>query len=98
MKKLLRENLHVDVEPAEGYDRSEEGIIGICEGIKEQVLRHIDDVASVSIVWESLPICSFCGGTWEVNKDPLDPDWELDEPVCCVAAQEEWNKLKGEKL
>lgn len=96
MRKLLRENIHVDVEPcSHGY--FEEGIIKTCEGIKEQVLRHIDDVAQVSVVWEGRSVCSFCGRDWEVNENPGDPDYDLDEPTCCAAAQEEWSKLKEEK-
>jgi len=96
-EKLLRENIHIDVEPADGYDRSEQGIINICKGIKEQILRHIDDVADVAITWEDHFVCSFCGFDWETNENPLDPDWELGEPVCCTAAQEEWGKMKEKK-
>lgn len=91
MKKILRENIHVDIAPlSHGY--FEEGIIKICKGIKEQILRHIDDVASVSVVWEGRSICGFCSRDWEVNEDPKDPDLGMNEPLCCTKAQDEWRE------
>lgn len=94
MKELVRENIHIDVEPAMGFDNTEKGIIKICKGIKDQILRHIDDVAQVSITWDPCSVCSFCQYPWEVIEDLDDPECELGMPVCCLKAEEEWRKDK----
>lgn len=53
-----------------------------CKEIKDQIMRHVDDVHSVDIEYDTEEICSHCGYAWEI-----DPEDNL--PLCCSKAIEE---------
>ena len=68
----------------------------LCEEIKEQIERHVDNVGSVYVICDTEEVCEFCGLGWE-EADGLDPDEPKGIPLCCNKAQEEWKKnSKGE--
>lgn len=52
------------------------------EEIRRQVIRHCDvNKWSVSLKWNTVNYCSFCG---------RDPEEDEEGPWCCTPAQEEW--------
>ena len=67
------------------------------EDIKEQILRHVDDISRVEVNWDIEEKCSFCGFDWEVNDNPNDDIWEMNEPVCCEQAREEFKQIENKK-
>jgi hypothetical protein len=40
-----------------------------CERIRKAILRHIDDIDSASVVYETKSYCSFCGDEWTEASD-----------------------------
>jgi len=93
MKKTVRDNYRVVVEPRDpgnygafyigGTTRPEAQTVSLCEEIKDQIKRHIDDVESISIECDTSDVCGFCGYDWEVD--------EVDGcPLCCQLAIEEF--------
>lgn len=95
VKKLIRENIRLEVTPGRLLYDDETEIMKLCQGIKKQIVRHIDDIDEVNIIWDEKEICEFCKGEWEVNER-LDNNntWDLGEPVCCQKAQKEWRELQ----
>jgi len=53
-----------------------------CNDLEKSILRHCDDVDSISVEWDSVYVCSDCGWTWEVDEN--------GEPMCCQKAADEW--------
>lgn len=51
----------------------------ICDGIRESIRRHVDNVEMVSVIFTRKDVCSFCGYAWEAG-----------EPACCDKAFDEW--------
>lgn len=47
-----------------------------------QIKRHIDDVARVNYMADTIDACSHCGSTWEIDDD--------GSPMCCAKAYTEW--------
>lgn len=86
MKEKTKENFRVEVEPALRYliNPKEEYVMNICNSIKNQVLRHVDEVGCVRVVWDTLSTCEHCGYGWEIDKEGM--------PVCCIKAIDEWEK------
>lgn len=89
MKLTRKENMRVTVEPDLRYTRNpkEEYVKNICETIKQQITRHVDEIGNIYIEWDTLVECEHCGCGWET--DPEDGC-----PVCCNKAIEEWEKEK----
>ena len=90
MKLTKKENMHVVVEPDLRYLRNpkEDYVKNICETIKQQVKRHVDEAGDVYIQWDTVEYCEFCGYSWEEDQDG---------PVCCGQAQKEWDNHKEDK-
>ena len=86
MKKTRRFNYRVVVEPAIYLNDSEQVERAICEYIKEQIKRHVDNVSNVYIRWDTLSFCEHCGRVWEEDEQGC--------PLCCDKAIEEWEKQK----
>ena len=88
MKKVKAENYRVVVEPRMythiRRDFTEKQYRDACNGIIEQIKRHVDNVLYVEIKFDSEYVCEFCGSTWEEDEN--------GEPMCCGKAQEEFNK------
>lgn len=106
MKIIKKTNFRVVVEPRRlgdygalrtsdtAFGRTEEQVEKDykrrCEEIAEQITRHVDNVSSVDVDYDTDAYCSHCGYGWEV-----DP--ETKEPVCCNTAIEEFNEQKTAK-
>ena len=52
-----------------------------CDDIVQQIERHVDNVGSVSTVWDTKELCEFCRYRWEID--------ERGVPVCCQKAIDE---------
>jgi len=89
MKVTKKENPRIIIIPNYSSRKSLKSIIAICESIKKDIQRHVDDVNQVYIEWDSEEICSYCSLTWEVDESGL--------PQCCGKAQKEWEKEQAIK-
>lgn len=56
-----------------------------CKEMADQIKRHVDNVSSVSVDFDTNVTCSHCGYGWEEDI--------TGEPLCCNAAIEEWKQL-----
>lgn len=92
MKKIIKENVRVEVTPKYYLRVSLKNNIRDCEDMVSQIKKHVDGVGFCEVVWDSIETCEFCGTEWEVNEDPNDPDVGLGEPLCCTKAQREWEE------
>jgi hypothetical protein len=54
----------------------------ICEEIKSDIKRHVDQVGSVYVDFDTVLSCSFCNCEWETDAN--------GEPLCCDEAVDEW--------
>lgn len=89
MKKRVREDFHICVEPLWWGHEIEQRRIELCEEMAKSIRRHVDDVHDCSVSFTTRYVCSHCGYEWE--DDP-----ETGEPCCCAKAQEEWATGKVE--
>lgn len=91
MKVTKKENIRVVAYVSTGYlNRDEEWIMMDAEEAELQIKRHVDNVASTEIKWDSVHTCSFCGHGWDVSQDDDDPDCPKGMPLCCEYAQREF--------
>lgn len=67
-------------------EQIEKDYIARCEEIKDQIKRHVDNVRSVEIDYDTQEICSHCGYEWELDEDGV--------PTCCNKAIEELEAQK----
>lgn len=104
MKITRKVNFRVVVEPRSlgdygfiimsdnSFNRKDEDIekeyLNRCEGIKDEIKRHVDNVRSIAVDYDVEERCSFCGFEWEV-------DTETGEPRCCMSAVDEFNANKS---
>jgi hypothetical protein len=51
-----------------------------------QINRHVDNVGSARVVFDSIPTCTFCNLRYEQSEDKHDKGM----PLCCTQAQDEW--------
>ena len=88
MKKTTRESFRVEVNPDIRYliNPKEEYVENICNSIKTQIMRHVDECGSVRVVWDTLTTCEHCGFEWELDEEGI--------PTCCNKAIDE---LKEDK-
>jgi len=89
MKQIIKKNIRVEVEPGVKLYRynTDEEQIRDCEEMVSQIKRHVDNALYVSVEWDTLEVCSFCGYDWDTDK-------ETGEPFCCQKAIEEWQNTK----
>lgn len=82
MKKIIKENIRVEVTPDVRlyHTDREKQALRICNSIESDIKRHIDDVDSIQVVWDTKEVCSFCGYTWDENGE------------CCQAALDEFEQ------
>lgn len=57
-----------------------------CDEIVEQIKRHVDDVDSANVEYDSDPVCSLCGSPWEQDENGM--------PLCCEKAEKEFVESK----
>jgi rubrerythrin len=98
-------NYRVEVEPASSFlslrsvaytkslDTHEE-VLKTLQSIRGQIYRHVDDILGVSVEFDTKFICSHCNMAWEVAEDE---SWDVPIgcPICCAAAQDEYQDRKG---
>lgn len=94
MKKTIRDNYRIIVEPHLGYqldsgDKNHNYNVSICEDIIEQIERHVDDVDYLTAEWDEQSHCTLCGNEWE-EKNGV--------PTCCKEAVDEVLKNKIDEL
>jgi len=58
-----------------------------CKEIADQIKRHVDDVRSVDIDYDTEAVCSHCGYSWEVEEDGT--------PLCCNEAVKQFQESKS---
>jgi hypothetical protein len=63
-----------------------------CKEIAEQAKRHVDNIHSVDVEYDTVTKCSHCNLNWEVSEDDFDSDFPKGTPVCCNKAIEEHKK------
>jgi hypothetical protein len=57
------------------------------EKIRQDIRRHVDDIGSAIVEYDTVHYCSFCFREWEVDGDGC--------PTCCSKAEEEWMVENG---
>lgn len=57
-----------------------------CNDIEEQIKRHVDNVGSVQVEYDTDEVCSHCGSPWEQDETGM--------PQCCVKAEKEFEASK----
>lgn len=65
----------------EGNKRWERDMQERCEEIAAEIKRHVDNVRSVWVEFDSSPICSHCGAHWTEDSNDYNGG-------CCDADQE----------
>lgn len=94
MKLTQKSNFRVEIIPTgqEGMfitrtpERIESLYKEVCKKIVEQVKRHVDNVGSVGMAWDTTHICSHCGWEWEIDESGV--------PTCCQEAIDEHEASK----
>lgn len=95
MKLKTLTNFRVEVTPREPYlgrdpKKAEAIWADLCKDIASQIKRHVDDVGSADVVFDTKESCSHCDYGWEVATDDSDPEFPKGCPLCCEAAIEEF--------
>lgn len=62
-----------------------------CKYMVDQIKRHIDNVDTVTIDYDTREVCSHCGYEWET-----DP--ENGEPICCEKAIIEFKSVSNSSV
>ena len=73
MKKTVKNNPHVVIYPRTqlyGFILSDEE--DVCKEILGQVKRHVDNVQSAGIEYETEITCEFCGRPWTEKSDKFN--------------------------
>ena len=92
MKVIKRVNIRVEVTPelwSFGSEPSEEARLTVCERLVSQIKRHVDEIESVLVLYDTKETCSLCGLPWEVSPAG-SVDYPEGYPWCCEEAQEEF--------
>jgi len=112
MKKTIRENYRVEVRPdLRGWvmprDEGEHHkvVLSLLRDLREQVGRHVDDIDSAVVTWDTRYECSHCGAEWEAltaaqaawtNRRYLYGEHSIvGEPGCCDPAINEFRTERG---
>ena len=61
-----KENFRLVVEPRTGYvwQPTPKDFEAICETIRAEIKRHVNDVGYIGIEYDMPAICEFCGHSW----------------------------------
>ena len=88
MKVVNKINWKVVVEPSQSFslgktnEAHSKELQRDCETIVKEIKRHIDNIQSVTVEYDTEELCSFCNERWEIDEDGC--------PTCCNAAINEW--------
>ena len=87
MKKKERIDIRLEIEPRSPFmgwgNDHERKQIEVLESVKHEIKRHVDDVGSMVIMYETREYCEHCNMDWDVDEDGY--------PWCCTDAQDEWS-------
>jgi hypothetical protein len=61
-----------------------------CDEIAEEIKRHVDNVGSVEVNYDTEEVCGHCQREWEVDDEGC--------PTCCDKAIQEFEASKVEKI
>jgi len=99
MSKVIRRlNIRVEVQvvPAPFYrmddvEQRETRLINEAWQVVREINRHVDDVESAHVTWDTVDMCTDCGLTWETitAKDATESE-PVGTPVCCNKAMSEF--------
>jgi len=90
-KRVWKNDVRIEVTPKRFGFTTEDSHIADCKDMVDQIKRHVDGVDYCEVVWDTSYTCSYCGLDW-------DEDTETGEPLCCNAAQEEWDYERNGKI
>lgn len=86
----VHSNERIEIEPPSplwgGAEKSHTEKVSDLQGIKADILRHVDDVSqrTVAVLWDSITCCTHC-------KEPVESGtYGNGEPACCDEAIAEW--------
>ena len=94
MKILQYSNYRIEVTPAAPWyldkdpEKAHKSQLRTAEEIKKNILRHVDDIHSATVLYDATALCSHCYYPWE-GDDQF--------PWCCEAAQKEWIEKNPDK-
>lgn len=106
MKVIKYSSYRVEVNPERQQPADHARMRAALADISNQIKRHVDGVARVTVHWDTETVCSHCGYPWEVlTAEDIEryPDWAEQPgdgpglPACCEAAQAEWRAEQAAK-
>jgi hypothetical protein len=71
MKQQVKRNFRIEVTPEEPLfpdDRNVEGWLAKCQDMQDNILRHVDGIENIDILYDDLEICEFCTAEWEEDE------------------------------
>ena len=87
MRQRQKRNWRVEVEPDGNYiDTSRSADENTCLRIVARIRRHVDEVASALVKWDTFYVCEFCG----------DESDDATFVECCDEAIEEARATEGD--
>lgn len=89
-KITTKQNIRIEVEPHIWGKYDEKYAIQKAHHIADDIKRHVDDCQSITVLWDTVSKCGYCGYEWEEDK-------ETGEPLCCTKSQDEWQLEKNTK-
>ena len=87
MKRTMISNYRVIIDPQIWKSYCEKGSQddrwnrATCQGIIQDIERHVDDVGYVEYDYDEYSECSFCGSEWEEDEEGI--------PMCCQQAKDQ---------
>jgi len=84
MKTIKNENVRVEIssQPKFFGVRSFEDEMQICEQIRVEILRHVDNIGTIDVVYDEVASCEHCGRTWTESSNKFNGgccDKDMDE-------------------
>lgn len=94
--KIVRDNYRIVVEAVEDRRIRHETDphrkkLAQLEGIKREIVRHVDDIDGIAVLFDSQAVCAYCEHLWA---------WAVDDdgnPACCDEAVKDWETQTGRK-
>ncbi len=80
VRKNFRVVAYPDIWQGHTENTSENTYMSTCEDIVKSIKRHVDDIESIRIEWDTTYLCTLCGREWDNYENGL--------PSCCDEAQD----------
>lgn len=95
-RKVIQENFRVEITPKcprflREYECTVQEWLDACKEIRDQVLRHIDGLGTVTVTSDYKPVCSHCGAVW-TEGEPSEHNGG-----CCSVDEVVFYRVEGEK-